>query len=713
MAISGPDAGICPNCEQRGAVGDTCGERVCGKRGLRFVPADCFQPGQEVSPLVGRCIGKNLICKVLGRGGFGTVYLALQLPILMKVALKQLHRQDDPAELERLLRKFELEGRALAQLNHPNIVRLIEYGEHDGAPFLVMEYVPGSRTLKRELKERGDRGATLELSEVRSILFQTLDGLSAAHAVPLLHRDLKPENLMLQSVEGNPLMVRLVDFGLVKFTSEEQQSSRLMGTPAYMAPEQFRQADLGPWTDLYAVGAMAFELLTGLRLFPQCTAQQIMSRKLDRDYDPGARAAEAGVPAETVVFLRRAMARDPGDRFRSCRSFREGLEQALTAMEQGGLASTMSIDVSGLVDSRELAGVGAQKRALEAQQRALEEKEAAALAAQREAEEVVRRAEKARLKADAERRQLEEEKLRWQAERARVVDEDSRRGEEAAIRAEAAGAKVRVASQLEGIEHESEAIEGDVAEFARGMTRERWDKARNGILVALGVLLIAVSFVWFLGTHYESVPASTLVSESARTHEAPEKLGVVPTPGPDAEATDALSNAPTPEREVAEPPTTTQAPAPATVVDSAAQAAAPDPALAPAPTTVPASAPTLFVKNRGNEQREIKSYGGEAGVIGSLDKEVIQKFIRKHMSEVKWCYEQALRQDPTVNGKVLISFVISPLGHVLQTKIKETTMHNAGVEECLRAKVMRWKFPEPKGGGIVVVNYPFIFKTTE
>jgi TonB family protein len=119
------------------------------------------------------------------------------------------------------------------------------------------------------------------------------------------------------------------------------------------------------------------------------------------------------------------------------------------------------------------------------------------------------------------------------------------------------------------------------------------------------------------------------------------------------------------------------------------------------------------IKIKGTGARKIKTYGAGADVSGQLDKKIIQKIIRRHMPEVKWCYQQGLQKNQRLEGKIVVSFTISPIGKVITTKVKATTMRNKEVEACVMKKVRRWKFPEPRGGGIVKVNYPFIFKTTE
>ena len=116
---------------------------------------------------------------------------------------------------------------------------------------------------------------------------------------------------VFRASQGNPLLVRIVDFGLAKFTEERTSSSKAMGTPAYMAPEHLLQGEMGPWSDLYSVGAVAFELLTGRRPFPGRTSQEIVVKKVDPQYDPLSRIADVALPGLTRAFLKRALAREP------------------------------------------------------------------------------------------------------------------------------------------------------------------------------------------------------------------------------------------------------------------------------------------------------------------------------------------------------------------------------------------------------------------
>jgi serine/threonine protein kinase len=347
----------CPNCGEVGDVGQPCAERVCVRRGYHFVPAAYAAPdGREADPLAGRTIGDYLIVAVLGVGGFGKVYLALQLPILMPAALKLMHVDlSDPHMHQTKLTKFTGEAAALARLSHPNIVRLLKYGIHDDAPYIVMEFVEGARTLKGHLAEFVGEGREMVPSEMRDILRQTLDGLASAHARHIVHRDIKPENIMLQRVAGNVNFVRILDFGLAKFVDERSETSMAMGTPIYMAPEQMIRKNIGPWTDLYTLGVMAFEMMTGRRPYDGKTTEELIRQKLDGAYDPLSTVADLSIPAPMAAFFRGALAREPLERFRDAEQFRTAMNAGFDALEVG-----RSIDISALMNRSEVLRIRAK-----------------------------------------------------------------------------------------------------------------------------------------------------------------------------------------------------------------------------------------------------------------------------------------------------------------------------------------------------------------
>jgi serine/threonine protein kinase len=206
-------------------------------------------------PDVMKTVGRYEILREVGRGGMAMVYLARQTDLDRFVALKELgaFHASDPSFAQRFLR----ESRVAGSLSHPNIVTVHDYFEHDGTPYIAMEYV-----------ERGSLRpyvGRLRLAQIGGVLEGLLAGLTHAESHGIVHRDLKPENLMV-TADGR---VKIADFGIAKATTKMQTGAFLtatgttVGTPTYMAPEQAMAQDIGPWTDLYSVGCMAFELFTG------------------------------------------------------------------------------------------------------------------------------------------------------------------------------------------------------------------------------------------------------------------------------------------------------------------------------------------------------------------------------------------------------------------------------------------------------------------
>jgi serine/threonine-protein kinase len=347
-----PTSGICPSCNGAGTVGAPCEEPVCRRRGYRFLPGQYVSPGADglPDPLIGLALGDYLLADLVGAGGMGRVYLGLQFPLLMPVAVKVLSLDALPPALHEALRQqFEAEARALSLIQHPNVVRLLHYGVVFRQPFLVMELVADGRTLLEDVRRRAEAGGWYGVEELRSLLTQALDGLGAAHAGGFIHRDIKPENLMLQSVVGHPLLLRILDFGLARFLHSDQVSGHVTGTPDYMAPEQANRGSLGPWTDLYALGVVAYELLTGTLAFGTGTVAEVLSRKLDPAWDPVARLGATDLPPAALRFLETALQRDPVRRYRNHEAMRLGLHEALDALAAAGPAALARVSPGGLL----------------------------------------------------------------------------------------------------------------------------------------------------------------------------------------------------------------------------------------------------------------------------------------------------------------------------------------------------------------------------
>ncbi len=311
-------AGLCVWCDAAGPPGEPCASPSCHRRGHHHLPSDRAARwlGDEAPPdvVIGQRWGDYLVVDRLGAGGMGAVYLALQWPLGLPAALKIL-TATSPALVER----FQGEAAALARLTHPNVVRVYGTGVQNGRPYLAMEFIEGGRTLADAQREG------LPPDAIRSILRQLLNALESAHERGVVHRDLKPQNVMIQSVAGEPWHVKLVDFGVAKFLDDGHSTRLLAGTPAYMAPEQITGRDIGPWTDLYALAVIAYELWTGRRPFGGRTTEEVIRRKTEPG-DPTEGLTDGEMPAALRALLRAALALDPRERPRSAGAFRERLD---------------------------------------------------------------------------------------------------------------------------------------------------------------------------------------------------------------------------------------------------------------------------------------------------------------------------------------------------------------------------------------------------
>lgn len=320
----GVSDGICPACEAEGPVGTPCETERCRRFGCHRIPAVFIDDrGPLPDPLCGQLWGDYLLVSRLGQGGVGAVYLALQQPVGLRTALKVLHARHASGVLAE---RFAAEAQALARLIHPNIVRLLGSGTAGDRAYIVMEYIDGDRSLADAMAAGLDRPAA------RRILLQMVDALASAHGVGLVHRDIKPANVMLQSTGREPYFVRIVDFGLAKFTDDGHNTELAAGTPIYMAPEQIRRTGIGPWTDWYALGVLTCELLLGRRPFPSVTSRELVRLKVADALDPLAEFADVDLPPAVRRLLARALAFEPRERPQSADAMAALIEAAFESM---------------------------------------------------------------------------------------------------------------------------------------------------------------------------------------------------------------------------------------------------------------------------------------------------------------------------------------------------------------------------------------------
>lgn len=253
----------------------------------------------------------------LGFGGMSTVHLALDLRLERQVAVKLLaeHLADDPAFVSR----FQREAQAAARLIHPNIVQVFDSGRDEGSGryFIVMEYIEGQSGAEI-LRDDG----WLEVPEALSIIEQACEGLDYAHRHGVVHRDVKPGNL-LRSLEGE---VKLADFGIAKATEQSSitQVGSVLGTAAYLAPEQARGEEAGPSADLYALGVVTYQLISG-RLPYEASSLTELALKQQQEEPPRLDTLVAAVSPELADAVAGALALDPRYRYKTAQDMRRAL----------------------------------------------------------------------------------------------------------------------------------------------------------------------------------------------------------------------------------------------------------------------------------------------------------------------------------------------------------------------------------------------------
>ena len=263
--------------------------------------------------------GRYRLESKLGSGGMSTVYLAIDETLGRNVAVKVLHREisDQPDQLER----FRREARAVARLSHPNLVGVIDAGEDGGHPYIVFEYIPGET-----LKKRIDAQGRLPLDEATAYAIEIGRGLASAHAARLVHRDVKPQNVLIDS-EGR---AKVTDFGIARSLEVHglTATGRVLGTTDYVSPEQAMGKDADPRTDVYSLGIVLFEMLTGDVPFTAETQVGVAMKHVN-DPMPDVQSRRPETSAALAQAVERATAKDPKHRYGDMNEFLYDLEGAL------------------------------------------------------------------------------------------------------------------------------------------------------------------------------------------------------------------------------------------------------------------------------------------------------------------------------------------------------------------------------------------------
>jgi len=276
-----------------------------------------------MSDIIGQTIDRYQILEQLGQGGMATVYLAYDLRLDRKVAVKVIRRDVfPPVVLDRVLKRFEREAKALAKLNHLNIVAIIDYGSYNGSPYLVMPFIP-SGTLKDKL------GKPIPFREAARTLAPLARALAYAHDQEIIHRDVKPSNILITQ-SGDPV---LTDFGVAKLLEEVDGNTLTgtgmgLGTPEYMAPEQW-QGKADSRSDQYALGVIFYEMVTGQKPYTADTPIAIMLKQLNEPL-PKLRQLKSDLPEEVEFSVLKMMAKDPENRYPDMSAVARVLEKVAT-----------------------------------------------------------------------------------------------------------------------------------------------------------------------------------------------------------------------------------------------------------------------------------------------------------------------------------------------------------------------------------------------
>jgi hypothetical protein len=282
-------------------------------------------------PFVGTIIdGRYEIQTRIGEGGMGVVYKARQTPLDRVIALKMLNAQ--MAGDAQWVQRFYNEAKACSRLQHPNTIRMFDFGQTpDGRLYMTMEFLDGM-----SLREALSKGP-LAPHRVVKILIQCCASLAEAHSIGIIHRDIKPDNVFLLNMAGSPDFVKLLDFSVAKLLEGDRmktQAGVVFGTPQYMSPEQGRGLPLDARSDLYALGILAFEMLTGNVPFNDENPMTVIQMHLHGGVPPLAQS----IPYSVQQIVRRALEKEPSRRYQSSGEMMQHCQQVFAEVSQGGVS---------------------------------------------------------------------------------------------------------------------------------------------------------------------------------------------------------------------------------------------------------------------------------------------------------------------------------------------------------------------------------------
>jgi serine/threonine-protein kinase len=330
------DQKICPTCGSEYPLS----ERFCPRDGT------ALRSSNAQADLIGSIVAERYhILKKLGEGGMGTVYLAEHVKMGRKAALKVMnpgmHADSDA------IARFNREAANASRLNHPNICGIYDFGETpEGLIYLAMEFIEGE-----SLTSLIEKNGALAPPRAAAIIHQAADALAVAHDAGIVHRDLKPDNIMIAKGRDNTDLVKVVDFGIAKASSSDAQkvtkTGLVVGTPEYMSPEQLSGDKLDGRSDIYSLGLVAFNCLTGKLPFASNSAQEAMIMRLtDAPKTLSETRPDVAWPDELQAVMDRALSRDVATRYQSAAEFGREMAKAVSNMPQT-LAAAAGTQVMG------------------------------------------------------------------------------------------------------------------------------------------------------------------------------------------------------------------------------------------------------------------------------------------------------------------------------------------------------------------------------
>lgn len=290
---------------------------------------------KQEEEVIGRTVaGKYRIESLLGEGGMAQVFKATHLDIEKPVVIKIMHA--NLPGMKNAYKRFEQESKVTAKLNHPNIVSVFDGGVLDQKrPYLVMEYIEG-QSLRSRLGEGGIEG-TLPFDLALTVLIQMCAGLQEAHNNAIVHRDLKPENIMLRTQPDRPDWVKIVDFGIAHLKEGGQKLTATgvaVGTVDYMSPEYLSDKPIDHRADIYAMGVILFELITGRCPFQSETPEAVMAKHLWTPPSPPSKVRNDIKPGSMLdQIILKSLAKEPADRYANASAMKKELSQCLREYE--------------------------------------------------------------------------------------------------------------------------------------------------------------------------------------------------------------------------------------------------------------------------------------------------------------------------------------------------------------------------------------------